>query len=103
MLFRKDAMDLFKSPPLSVHTKTVGYDATYTDAALWLHSDDETAIEAMRRVRQDNCVLFIQIGGMEEVMCVAPHALAPNGVFVSTRPTSKARGERGEAIMMFYH
>lgn len=95
-------MEFFSRPPLSVYTKRVGHDATYTDAAMWLYSDDATAMEAMKRVRDDNCVLFIQIGGVKEVMCVAPHPQAPQGVFLSTRPTSKARGERGEALMMFY-
>lgn len=95
-------MDLFNRPPLSVFTKKVGFNATYVDATLWLYSDEPTAVQAMKRVRDDNCVLFIQIGGMREVMCAAPNAGAPQGVFISTRPTKKVRGEKGQALMMFY-
>lgn len=95
-------MDFFNRPPLSVFTKKVGFNATYTDAALWLYSDDDTAVQAIKRVRDDNCVLFIQIGGTSEVMCAAPNAGAPQGVFISTRPTKKVRGEKGQALMMFY-
>lgn len=95
-------MDLFNRPPLSVHSKNVGFDTTYTEAALWLYSDDATAVQAIKRVREDNCVLFIHLGGTSEVMCAAPNAEAPQGVFISTRPTKKVRGERGQALMMFY-
>lgn len=95
-------MDYFHRPPLSVYTKKVGFNATYTDATLWLYSDDPTAVQAIKRVKEDNCVLFLQIGGTSEVMCATPNADAPQGVFISTRPTQKKRGKRGQALMMFY-
>lgn len=95
-------MECFNRPPLSVFTKKVGPDATYEEAALWLYSDEPTAVQAIKRVREDNCVLFIQLGGTSKVMCAAPNAEAPQGVFISTRHTKKVRGEKGQALMMFY-
>lgn len=92
----------FSKDPLSVFKKQIGPDATYTEAALWLYSEDPTAVQAMRAVREESCVLFIQLGGARRVMCVAPSAGAPGGVFISTRPTRKARGRQGEALMMLY-
>ena len=92
----------FSKDPLSVFTKKIGPDATYTEAALWLYSEDPTAVQAIKAVREESCVLFIQLGGTSEVMCAAPSPMAPQGVFISTRPTRKARGKRGEALMMIY-
>ena len=95
-------MNIFNKEPLSVHTKTVDVDTTYTDVALWLQSEDTTAVEALRAVIQNNCVLFIQLGGRKEVMCCAPHPDAANGFLFSTKSTKKARGKVGSAIMMLY-
>lgn len=95
-------MECFNKPPLSVFTKQIGPDATYTEAALWLYSEDPTAMQAVRAVREESCVLFIQLGGTSEVLCAAPSAVEPRGMFISTRPTRKARGRLGEALMMLY-
>jgi len=99
---KNTTMESFSKPPLSVFTKHIGASATYAEAALWLHSEDSTALQAMRAVREDNCVLFIQLGGTSKVMCVAPSDFSPGGVFTSTRPTRKSRGEKGKALLMLY-
>ena len=91
----------FNKPPLNVFCKTVGPQATYTDAALWLNSDDPTAMSALSAVRDNNCVLFVQLGGFSEVMCCAPCAAA-GGVCFSTLRTSKSRGEQGKAMLLVY-
>lgn len=95
-------MEIFSRPPLSVHTKSVDPNATYEDVILWLHSEDTTAAAAVRAVQQNNCVLFIQIGGAKEVLCCAPHSSAPDGYLISTKSTKKARGKVGTALMMLY-
>ena len=93
---------LFAKPPLSVHRKAVGLHTTYTEAALWLQSDDPTAVAALTCVRENNCVLFLQLGGTREVMCCAPCADAPQGICLSTRPTGKTRGKVGTATLIMY-
>lgn len=92
----------FNKPPLNVFRKTVGPCTTYAEAALWLNSDDPIAVSALSAVRDNNCVLFVQLGGFSEVMCCAPCAAAPEGVCFRTARTSKPRGEQGKAVLFVY-
>ena len=95
-------MNCFMKEPLSVHRRYIGPQATYTDAALWLFSDDPLASQAVETVRDEGCVLFIQIGGRSSVLCCAPHKDAPQGIAFSVKNTKKRRGQPGEALMMLY-
>ena len=87
--------------PLSVTTKRVDPDTSYDDIREWLFAKEEGQT-VMETIRENNCVVFIQLGGSDQVLCCVPNPSNPSqGVSHCVRP-AKRRGEPGKAVMMVY-
>lgn len=94
-------MQCFSSNPLNVLSQKISERTTYEDIAAWLESNDTAAVALKNLIINENCVAFIQIGGLNRVLCCAPQPGFP-GFVMCVRPTHKSRGVLGQATMLLY-
>jgi len=83
-------------------SRTISDHTTYDDISAWLRSGDAMASALRDSIKNEKCVAFIQIGGLDRVFCCAPHS-TPAGFISSVCPLQKARGVPGRATMFLYN